>query len=211
MAQAATDPVVFLSVLAITEAHIIAARDAHAAGRDKAAAEMFAHPVSEVLADAEPIFQDRGVEPFNQLLLDASSAIYDGETPDQIAARADEIFAALRRAALKAPDNGRGAASIQAGVIADQIDRAADMYAVAQQSDQYEPYLDGYGFYQTAQVLYEGEKPRLEAELPGVISQIDMAMTMLDMAYPGADRPDTLGTSASALKAASSQVQLHLR
>ncbi|MEL6687015.1 MAG: hypothetical protein AAFP97_05285 [Pseudomonadota bacterium] len=80
--QAVTDPIVFLSALAITEAHIIAARDAHAAGKKNAAAEMFAHRVSEVLADIEPIFQARGVDEFNDLLLNASSAIFEGETSE---------------------------------------------------------------------------------------------------------------------------------
>lgn len=114
--QAATNPVIFLSALAITEAHIIAARDAHAAGETDAAAEMFAHPVSEVLADIEPIFQARGVADFNDLLLNASSAVFDGETSEQIAARSDEIIAALRAAAEKAPDDGRSMAAVQAGV-----------------------------------------------------------------------------------------------
>lgn len=208
--QAATDPVVFLSALAITEAHIIAARDAHAAGRTDAAAEMFAHPVSEVLADIEPIFRARGVDDFNDLLLNASSAIFDGETTEQIAARSDEIIAALRQAAEKAPDDGRSAAAVQAGVVADQIDRAADMYAIAQESDQYEPYLDGYGFYKAALTLYEADQAAIVEALPLAASQMKMAFTMLETAYPTALRPDDLSTSAGALKAVASQVKLRL-
>jgi len=61
ISQAVTDPVVFLSILAITEAHIIAARDAHALGENDAAAEMFAHPVSEVLFDSQSVFEQLGV------------------------------------------------------------------------------------------------------------------------------------------------------
>ncbi|MEL6688635.1 MAG: hypothetical protein AAFP97_13600, partial [Pseudomonadota bacterium] len=168
--QAATNPVIFLSALAITEAHIIAARDAHAAGETDAAAEMFAHPVSEVLADIEPIFQARGVADFNDLLLNASSAVFDGETSEQIAARSDEIIAALRAAAEKAPDDGRSMAAVQAGVVADQIDRAADMYGIAQEEGQYEPYLDGYGFYEAARSIYEMNKPAMLRPSSGAFS-----------------------------------------
>ena len=208
--QAGTNPIVFLSALAITEAHIVAARDAHAAGRTDAAAEMFAHPVAEVLADIETVLQERGVEDFNDLLLNASSAVFDGETPEQIAARTDEIIATLRAAAQKAPDDGRSAAEVQAGVVADQIDRAADMYAIAQQSEAYEPYLDGYGFYRTALTLYQESKAEIVEALPRAASQMDMAFTMLEMAYPTATRPETLSTDPGALKAVSSQVQLRL-
>ena len=38
-------------------------------------------------------------------------------------------------------------------VIADEIDRAIAQYMSARNSDAYEPYLDGYGFYKTAESL----------------------------------------------------------
>ena len=61
VADAAEDPVVFIAALAVAEAHVIAARDAYALGEADSAAEMFAHPVSEVLLDMEPVFAARGV------------------------------------------------------------------------------------------------------------------------------------------------------
>ena len=57
VADAFTSPVIYNSALAIAAAHVYAARDAHAAGQHEAAAEMFAHPVSEVLLDMEPVFE----------------------------------------------------------------------------------------------------------------------------------------------------------
>ena len=62
IAAAAQDPVVYNAALAITEAHVIAARDAYAEGETAAAGEMFAHPVSEVLFDMQAVFEARGVE-----------------------------------------------------------------------------------------------------------------------------------------------------
>jgi len=59
---ALTDPVVYNIALAVAEAHVRAARDAFEAGETKAAGEMFAHPVSEVLFDMAPIFEAQGVD-----------------------------------------------------------------------------------------------------------------------------------------------------
>lgn len=126
-AQATTDPVIFLSILAITEAHIIAARDAHALGETDAAAEMFAHPVSEVLFESQSVFEQLGVTDFSDLLTETSAAILAGETPEQINVRADAIIAELRAAAEKVPPSDASAAHIAAGVAVDQIERAADM------------------------------------------------------------------------------------
>ena len=103
IAQAANDPVVYLSALAITEAHIIAARDAHALGETDAAAEMFAHPVSEVLFDMQPVFEQLGVTDFSDQLTDTSAAIFAGESSEQIGVRAERIIEAVRDAALRAP------------------------------------------------------------------------------------------------------------
>ncbi|MGB6319400.1 MAG: hypothetical protein WBG08_12235, partial [Litorimonas sp.] len=156
--QAANDPVVYLSALAITEAHVLAGRDAYAAGFTDAAGEMFAHPVSEVLADMAPVFEQRGVADFTDVLLDASDAAYNGENLARIDDRVAAVVAALRQAAESAPATQMSAGEIAARVAADQIDRAADMYTVAQGSDAYEPYLDGYGFYKAALSAFEADK-----------------------------------------------------
>lgn len=208
--RASTDPVVFRSALAITEAHIIAARDAFLQGETNAAGEMFAHPVSEVLLDVGPHLQAQGVENFDDLLVNASGAVFEGETEDQISARTDEIIATLRAAAEKAPDNGQSEARIQAGVASDQIDRAATMYALAGEGDEYEPYLDGYGFFKAAQAAYDLQKTAINADLPEAATAIEAALTLLAKAYPTALRPETLDQQPAALTAASSGVILAL-
>ncbi|MEM7729603.1 MAG: hypothetical protein AAF311_10055 [Pseudomonadota bacterium] len=210
IAQAATDPVVYISALAITEAHVLAARDAYAAGEMDAAGEMFAHPVSEVLAEMQPVFAQRGVSDFSDLLLEASDAAYGGEPAVRIAEHADAIIAALRAAEGFAPDDGQTNSAVWAGVAADQIDRAADMYAVAMESDAYEPYLDGYGFLKAAQAAYAGHRDAVAQAQPAAAEAIEAAMALLQDAYPSALRPDALTANPAALKAAASRVQLAL-
>ena len=206
--EAATDPIVYISALAITEAHIIAARDAHVLGETEAAAEMFAHPVSEVLFDMEPIFEARGVEDFTGLLSATSVAVIEGEDEAKIAERSDLIIAVLREAAKKAPDDGSSKAKIMGGVTADQIERAADMYRVSLGTDAYEPYLDGYGFYKAAEAAYLPNAEAIRAEDAELADAIEAALSELDLTYPSAVRPDELDADLSSLTVAASRVVL---
>ncbi len=210
IAAAASDAVVFKSALAIAEAHVLAARDAYADGRKQEAAEMFAHPVGEVLADMEGAFAARGVETFNDLFIDASAGALAGETPEQIAARTAAIVAALNRAGEKAPPDGRSGSAVAAGVVSDQIDRAVDMYRLAAASGAYGSYLDGYGFYKAAQSAFARGKSAIETENPGAAAQIAAALTALGAAYPSAAAPATFSGDVAALSAASSRVMLAL-
>ena len=203
-ASATSDPVVFLSILAITEAHIIAARDAHALGENGAAAEMFAHPVSEVLFESQSVFEQLGVADFSDLLTETSAAIFAGETPEQINTRADEIIAALRTAATKAPATDASAASVVAGVAVDQIERAADMYRIALESDEYEPYLDGYGFFKAGEAVFMESAEAISTEDQAAASAIKDAIAKLEEAYPSAVRPDSLDTDLGVVTVAAS-------
>ena len=203
-ADAVTDPVVFLSILAITEAHIIAARDAHALGENDAAAEMFAHPVSEVLFESQSVFEQLGVADFSDLLTQTSAAIFAGETPEQISARADEIIAALRNAATKAPATEASAASVAAGVAVDQIERAADMYRIALEADAYEPYLDGYGFFKAGEAVFLESADAISEDDQAAASAIKDALAKLEDAYPSAVRPETLDADLGAVTVAAS-------
>ena len=208
IASAAYDPVVYGSAIAIAKAHIIAARDAFAEGEHEAAAEMFAHPVSEVLADMGPVFEAQGVEDFNMLLVNASGAVFEGETAEQITARADEILAALDAANEKAPDDGSTDAEVAAGVVADQVERAAHMYRLASESEHYEPYLDGYGFYRAAEAEFASEEAAIQAANPDAAAAIREALGLLSAAYPTALRPDVMDADQSALAVASANVIL---
>ncbi|MCA8899911.1 MAG: hypothetical protein KDA53_01535 [Hyphomonas sp.] len=207
---AASDPVVYNVALAVAEAHVRAARDAYAAGEKDAAAEMFAHPVSEVLFDMEPVLQGQGVEDFTGLFTGASAAVYAGESQDDISARTEDILSALQAASLKAPDNGTSEAEIALGVCADMIDRAVKMYRNASESEFYEPYLDGYGFYRTAEATFAQSGTAIEAEHGEAAGAIGEALALLAAAYPTATRPDALDADQSALTVAASNVMLDL-
>lgn len=208
IAKAATDPVVYLSALAIAKAHVLAARDAYAEGETDAAGEMSAHPVSEVLADMQPVFEARGVADFTDLLLDASDAAYAGAPSDAIAKRTEVIVTALRDAEAFAPTDGRSDDAVWAGVVSDQIDRAADMYGVAVGSYQYEPYLDGYGFLKAAEAAFAEHRTAIETSQPRAAAAMSDALSQLQDAYATALRPETLDANPSALKAIASRVQL---
>lgn len=202
--QAVNDPVIFLSILAITEAHIIAARDAHALGENEAAAEMFAHPVSEVLFESQSVFEQLGVEDFSDLLTETSAAIFAGETPEQINVRADEIIATLRLAAEQAPASDLSDADIAAGVAVDQIERAADMYRIALESDAYEPYLDGYGFFKAGEAVFLESADAIAVEDQAAAASLLNAIAKLEDAYPSAVRPDLLDADLATLTVAAS-------
>lgn len=206
--QAATDPVIYGSALAVTEAHVIAARDAYALGETEAAAEMFAHPVSEVLIELEDLFNSRGVTLFDGLLLEASQASMAGESAEQINARVDGIIAALRAAGTKAPASDRSAVSIRASVAADQADRAAKMYRIAGEAGTYEPYLDGYGFYKAGLDLFTEQEAEITAANPAGAAALKEAFAELAKAYPNAGPQAELGADLSALTVSASNAVL---
>ncbi len=210
VADAGTDPVAYGIALAVTEAHVIAARDAFAADQKDAAAEMFAHPAAEVLVEMDPVFAQLGVKDFKPLLTDASVAVADGKGAADVNRHYDAIISALRDAGRKAPDNGTSDAGVAAGIIADQIERASAMYRIIAKDDRYEPYLDGYGFARVAETGFAASDAAIKAENPMLHARITDALGVLKQAYPGADRPSTLPVQPGALTAASSKVMLAL-
>jgi len=208
IAAAGNDPVIYGAALAVAEAHVIAARDAYAAGQTEAGAEMFAHPVSEVLLEMEPVFADRGVEDFKSLFSDASGAALNGAEASEIASQADTIIAALRAAEEKAPEGDASAGKVAAGVVADQIERAVAMYAQASESTSYGPYLDGYGFYKAAVATFERSSDAIRGEKTDLAATIETALDLLGEAYPSVARPENLDVNQGALSGASASVLL---
>ncbi len=205
---ASVDPVIYATALAVAEAHVLAARDANRAGNGEAAAEMFAHPVSEVLLEMDPVFAELGVEDFKPLFSDASQAVLNGGDVRLIDEKAAGIIATLRAAGEKAPDNGTSAGAIAGGVVADQIERAVAMYARASEGELYGPYLDGYGYYATAKSTFERSSDAIMAENADLHARITQALDLLAEAYPGVERPASLDANQGALSGASSSVML---
>ncbi|UAB77933.1 hypothetical protein INR77_14345 [Erythrobacter sp. SCSIO 43205] len=208
VAAAGNDPVTYTSALAVAEAHVIAARDAYAAGKTQAGAEMFAHPVSEVLLELQPVFDAQGVEDMSPLFAGASEAALSGVDASEIAKQADIIIAALRDAEAKAPQSDKSAGTIAAGVVADQIERAVAMYAQASESTQYGPYLDGYGYYKTAASTFERSAEAIRSEDAKLATSIEKALALLATAYPSVTRPENLDANQGELSGASASVML---
>lgn len=208
VADAGRDPVAYGIALAVTEAHVTAARDAYAAGKKEAAGEMFAHPVSEVLLDMDPVFAKLGVADFKPLLTAASTAALDGKSVAEVSKAHDAIIAALRAAAAKAPKSDASQGKVAAGVIADMIERSSAMYRQLPKSDSYEPYLDGYGFSRVAMNAFAASGGAIKAENAELHARITDALALLNKAYPGAARPAKLPAEPGALSGASAKVML---
>lgn len=207
VADAANDPVAYGIALAVAEAHVVAARDAYAAGKKDAAAEMFAHPVSEVLLDMDPVFTKLGVADAKPLFSAASDAALAGKSVAEVNKAYDKIIVALRAAAQKAPA-GSTPAKVATGVIADMIERSSAMYRKLGKDASYEPYLDGYGFSRVAAGQFAASGAAIKAENPEAHARITEALGLLAKAYPGAARPGKLPVEAGALSGASAKVML---
>lgn len=208
IAAAGNDPVIYGAALGVAEAHVIAARDAYGAGQTEAGAEMFAHPVTEVLLEMQPVFASQGVEDFSPLFTSASEAALNGASAKKIAEQTDAIIAALRQAEAKAPPSDASAGKVAGGIVADQIERAVAMYAQARESTNYGPYLDGYGYYKAAAATYERSTNAIKGENADLASRIEAALKLLGKAYPSALRPETLDAEQDALSGASAGVLL---
>ena len=210
MADAASDPVVYGAALAIVEAHALAARDAYHAGKGDIAAEMFAHPVSEVLADMDPVFAKLGAQNFIEEMQTASqAALKPGNKPAVDKAFA-AIEAALARAAAKAPPSDLGKGAVAAGIVADQIDRAIAMSGRTTRGDPYGPYLDGYGFYKAAANAFARDGAAIQTYNTGLHADIRAALDLLGAAYPGVESPTTPLPDRGKLLGAASKVRLGL-
>lgn len=207
-ADAAKDPVAYGIALAVAEAHVVAARDAYAAGKKEAAAEMFAHPVSEVLLEMDPAFTALGVADAKPLFTAASDAALAGKPAAEVNKAYDAIIAALRAAETKAPKSGTSTAKVSTAVIADMIERASAMYRQLPKNDAYEPYLDGYGFAAVAAGTFAADSAAIKAENPAAHARITEALALLKQAYPGAARPAKLPAEPGALSGASAKVML---
>lgn len=207
-ADAAKDPLAYGIALGVAEAHVVAARDAYAAGKKEAAGEMFAHPVSEVLLDMDPAFAALGVADMKPLFTAASDAALAGKPVAEVNKAHDAIIAALRAAAAKAPRSDSTPAKVATGVIADMIERASAMYRQLPENDAYETYLDGYGFAAVAASAFAANGAAIKAENPAAHARITEALALLGKAYPGAVRPAKLPAEPGALSGASAKVML---
>lgn len=204
-ADAAKDPVAYLTALDVIAAHYLAGLDAYKAGDATAAGEMFAHPISEIYVDLEPVFAARSVKPFMDPMSKASELALSKAPQAEVAKAAETVLKALNSAAEMAPGNAV-APAVQGKVIVGMLRRAAMQYAPAAQSE--EAYLDGYGLYKAAAARAEDSLPAIAAKNADAGAAIQDALATLAKAYPTAKRPARLDQDAGALLAAASKAEL---
>lgn len=197
---AQNDPVVYMIALEVMRAHYLAGIDAYRAGNRTAGAEMFAHPISEIYIDFEPVLETRGAPLFGETMTEASVAPYSGAGEDEVVARVEDVLAAIDSAAGYAPQSEMSEGAVHARVMADLIERAGLQYrVVASDATAGEAYLDGYGFMKAAERYGAGHMDAIAAQYPDVAGAIANALTRLEAAYPAAVRPETLNMDADTL------------
>lgn len=200
---AENDPVVYMIALEVMRAHYLAGIDAYRAGDRTAGAEMFAHPISEIYIDFEPVLENLGAPLFGETMTDASVAPYSGAGEAEVVARVEDVLTAIDNAAGYAPQSDRPEGTVHAQVMADLVERAALQYrVVASDAAAGEAYLDGYGFTKAAERYAAGHMDAIAAQTPDVAEALSGVLTRLQTAYPAALQPDLLETDADALMAA---------
>ena len=200
---AESDPVVYMIALEVMRAHYLAGIDAYQAGDRTAGAEMFAHPIGEIYIDFEPVLENLGAPLFGETMTDASVAPYSGAGEEEVAARVEDVIAAIDAAAEYAPESEASQAAVHAQVMADLVERAALQYrVVAGDAAAGEAYLDGYGFAKAAERYAGAHMDVIAAQSPQVADAFSGVLAQLETTYPTALKPDTLETDPDALMSA---------
>ncbi|GJL98152.1 MAG: hypothetical protein DHS20C06_19690 [Hyphobacterium sp.] len=201
-AQAAENPVTYLTALEVMRAHYLAGLAAYDVDRRAVAAEMFTHPISEIYVDLEDVLIELGAPVFGDALQAAAAAPYDGSSDEDIRAAASVVLAAIDDVETYAPQSEYPAAAVQAQVLTNMIVRAALQYEFAMASDAPNgPYLDGYGFFKSAEVISSRHMEEIRS-LDGVVADaLSHAMTALANAYPTVVAPEQATADANNLVA----------
>lgn len=209
-AAAAKDPAVYLSALDVIRAHYLAG-EAMLDMEDgrKAGGEMFAHPISEVYIDLEPVFEAQGASPFLDEMTEAVDLALGDAPVDEVKAAVAKVYAALDAAAEKAPASDKSEAAIEAALMADMFDRAARQYdAALATGGTDEAWIDGYGFWKTAEMRADALGPMLGDEHASLAEEIAAAKELFANAYQSPVKPETAAVEPGTLFAASSRISL---
>lgn len=209
-AAAAKDPVVFLSALDIIRAHYLAgAAMLDVEGGRQAAGEMFAHPISEVYVDLEPVFEAQGVALFMDDMTNAVDLALGDAPKEEVTAAVEKVYTALDAAAEKAPAGGKDAAALEAALTADMFDRAAKQYdAALSAAGTDEAWIDGYGFWKTAEMRADALLPKIEKDHEALAEEIAAAKALFGNAYRSVEKPEKPEVESGTLLAASSRILL---
>ncbi|MEE2525170.1 hypothetical protein V0U79_02245 [Hyphobacterium sp. HN65] len=198
--MARADPVVYLTALEVMRAHYLAGLAAFDEGRRAVGAEMFSHPISEIYVDLEPVIADLGAPDFYDSLLTASQSPYDGSSDDAVRASVDTVLDAIDTAEQFTPQSEQSAAQVQSRVIANMLERGALQYAFAQGSDSPNgPYLDGYGYYMSAQTIFDRHRDAIADMEGGVAEALGAALLAQSEAYATVTAPSPMSADSQRL------------
>lgn len=209
-AEAAKDPVAYLSALDVIRAHYLAGEAMlEVEGGRQAGGEMFAHPISEVYIDLEPVFEERGAPLFLDEMTEAVDLALGQAPADEVKAAAAKVYAAIDAAEETAPASDSSEAAIEAALMADMFDRAAKQYDTAMgPAGTDEAWIDGYGFWKVAEKRAAHLKPELGEEQAGLAEEIAAAEELFANAYASVEKPGEAPVEAGTLLAASSRISL---
>lgn len=208
--RAGDDPVVFLTALDVMAAQYHAGIAAYLAGDHGTAAEMFAHPLSRVYRELRRANWKLGVTDFRKEMEQASALALANAPDAEVKAAANAVFSAIAKAATKAPKSARSAHEVQSAVLGDMLNRAALQYQRAMLSQDYEPYLDGFGYFAAARERARELAPKLSAEHAEAHAAVNEALAVLADAYSGIRRPAAAAVPAGDVLAVVSKALLAL-
>ena len=205
---AENDPVVYGIALEVMRAHYLAGIDAFQAGDRTAGAEMFAHPISEIYIDFEPVLAALGAPMFGDTMNAAAVAPFSGDSDDEIQAKVEAVIAALDLAEAHAPQGEASAGAVYARVLSDLVERGALQYRLVTTSpDAGEAYLDGYGFAKAAERYAARHRDEIASADADLATRFDAVIADLLVAFPTALPPETLTVDADTMLAASDAVK----
>jgi hypothetical protein len=209
-AEAAKDPVAYLSALDVIRAHYLAGEAMlEVEGGRQAGGEMFAHPISEVYIDLEPVFEERGAPLFLDEMTEAVDLALGDAPAGEVKAAAARVYAAIDAAEETAPSSDRNEAALEAALMADMFDRAAKQYDTAMgPAGTEEAWIDGYGFWKVAEKRAAHLKPQLGEEHAGLAEEIATAEELFANAYASVAKPEEAPVETGTLLAASSRISL---
>lgn len=207
-AVAASDPVVYLTALEVMRAHYLAGMAAYDEGREAIGGTMFAHPISEIYVDLEGVLADLGAPDFYAELDAAARAPFEDVPAEEVHARVDAVLAAIDTASDFAPESELSAAGVHARLVANMAERAALQYAFAADAEaQSGPYLDGYGFFRSAEEILSRHEGEIASADSDAAASLRTSVDALAAVYPTASLPDALDADDDALIALARDAQ----
>jgi hypothetical protein len=133
-----------------------------------------------------------------------------GAPEDEIKGAIQAVFDAVAKAATHAPPSELPIEAIEAGVVADMLNRAATEYLADRKQGSPTAYLGGYGFLLAAKARSDAVLAYLGKANPDAASAMEEALKELAAAYPSNKRPEIDAVEPGPVLAAVAKFKLAL-